>query len=90
MTDNWELTKALVSATDAYHPLLYRPEWIRELGAGFVVLRDLVPLPEHRVSIAFSTLQPQSEAGALFAKLLRKPRPKRRSRRGQASKASRD
>ena len=67
-TDDWELIKALVKSSDAFHPLVYADH--DHIDDELEILHDIVKLSEHQVSIAFSRLHPKSDTCAAFEKLM--------------------
>jgi len=73
VTDDWELTKRLLKNSDAFHPLIYVSD--RHLDEGLEILHDVVKLSEHLVSIAFSKLQPKTDAGLAFERLMKETVP---------------
>ncbi|HEY5644650.1 MAG TPA: hypothetical protein VIS76_01790, partial [Pseudomonadales bacterium] len=70
VTDDWELIKDLVRCSDAYHALVYQEDVPIE-DEGLRVLQGVIKMSEHKVSIAFSRLNPKSEAAALFERMMR-------------------
>ena len=68
VTDDWELIQTLLKSSDAYHPHLY--PGTSSADEGLLILKDLVTVPEHRLSLALSKLYPKSQATRLFEALM--------------------
>ena len=58
VTDDMELTYQLVSATDAWYPMMHPSADFGSLDEHFWLLRDVVEMPVHYLSIAKSSLHP--------------------------------
>ncbi|MEZ5557680.1 MAG: LysR family transcriptional regulator [Pseudomonadales bacterium] len=70
VTDNFDLTRALVQSTDAYHPVHHPEPDFGGLREQFLILENLIPLPEHHLSFACSSVHPKTEALERFQHLL--------------------
>ena len=70
VTDDWELIKDLVRCSDAFHPVIYQADAPID-EPGLAVLHGVIRMSEHRVSIAFSRLQPKSDAAVVFERMMR-------------------
>lgn len=58
VTNNFELIKGLLRATDAFFPLMFPEQTFGGLGEEFLLLRDIVELPTHHVSYAHAAQRP--------------------------------
>jgi len=72
VTDDFTLAMQLVNETDAYYPLQSVEEGIEDLGKRYLMLRDIVPLPLHYISIAWSPHRPKTALAGWFEEHLRK------------------
>ncbi|MDA0790736.1 MAG: LysR family transcriptional regulator [Proteobacteria bacterium] len=68
--DDWELTTQIINATDAFFPLTNTPENLDALAESFFVARDIVKMPKHFVSIAYSPSRPKTALTELFQNLM--------------------
>jgi hypothetical protein len=70
VTDNFELVKLLVRATDAYYPLMHTSDSFGGLDGRYLLLRDAVEMPPHHLSYAVATHRPRTNVVTAFEKLL--------------------
>lgn len=70
VSDNIEVVKALVSSSDAYLPLHWATPDFDLLTDDFVVLKDVLKLPAHNLSLASATQQPASAEAKLFESMI--------------------
>ena len=68
VTDDFDLARRIVRATDAFYPLMHISEGFGGLGNEFAILRDSIRLPEHQLCVAHPAHRPQSAVAAAFEK----------------------
>jgi DNA-binding transcriptional LysR family regulator len=68
--ENTYVVEALVHATDAFYPVHVPDPNFRTLTDDFVVLKDVVKMPDRFLCLARSTMHPKTEAVALLEQQL--------------------
>ncbi|MDA1074116.1 MAG: LysR family transcriptional regulator [Proteobacteria bacterium] len=66
VTDDFDLASALVKSTDAFYPVHFPDAGVGNLFDDFVLLKGIVQMPDHYISLGTSSLYPKSEAVKLF------------------------
>ena len=71
VTDDFRLISNIVSVTDAFNLVMHPiPSWFSRLKQDFYLLEDVVKLPPHQISVAYSSLFPMTDAAERFEQLL--------------------
>jgi DNA-binding transcriptional LysR family regulator len=70
ITDDGELALRLVQETDSFNPTSNTSANLVNLSKSFFVAKDIVKLPVHYVSLAFSPLRPKTALAEIFEDLL--------------------
>ena len=71
VTNNWELIKRLLRNTDAFFPLMYPDDSFGGLERRYLVLRDVVHIPTHFISVAHVPGRTRSRTVDIFEQTLR-------------------
>ncbi|MBS05195.1 MAG: hypothetical protein CMQ24_21165 [Gammaproteobacteria bacterium] len=70
VTDDFTMTTSIVSATDAFYPIMHARRSFADLEEQFHLIRDVVEIKPHDVSIAFARSLPKTRAAERFEELL--------------------
>jgi DNA-binding transcriptional LysR family regulator len=70
VADDFELARRLVRGTDAWYPLMHASEDFGGLDAQFAILRDVISLPRHHLSVAHPRQRPRTPTAAAFTQML--------------------
>jgi len=70
ITNNIELIRALLNATDAFLPMMHPDPGFGCLGEEFALLRDAVQMPPHHLSYARAPHRPRTQVIELFEHVL--------------------
>ncbi len=68
--DDWELTSQIINATDAFCPMVNSASNLDDMARSFFIVRDVVKMPLHYVSIAHSPSRPKTALTELFQELM--------------------
>jgi DNA-binding transcriptional LysR family regulator len=66
VSDSFDFVMALIRATDAFFPMMHPNEDFSGLGQEFLLLRDVVKMPEHHLSYACAAGRARSAVVELF------------------------
>lgn len=71
VTDNFRLIREVVSVTDAFNLVMHpHASWFANLERDFYLLKGVVKLPPHEISVAYSPMFPITEVTERFEQLL--------------------